>query len=295
VSADLARRADAAAGTVLRAQDFLRAAREAEGIEAGLEARPDPSGLIGEELTPIVTTLGSLEAKRISTNPAWARALVVRMSGVGVRKGSSVAAGFSGSFPALNLAVMAACQALEADLVAVSSVTASTWGASQPGFTWPEIEARLDRAGLLRRASVGVSLGGARDRGLDLEPDGRALAEQILERSAASLGAVTLRPSDTASAAEERLALYARATGGRRIVLYVNVGGTDVSLGRSAAILRMRSGFLPGVPFDVSPERGLIARFAERGIPVLTLLNVRDLAVRWGVPLAPRASEPDGR
>jgi tetratricopeptide (TPR) repeat protein len=31
----------------------------------------------------------------------------------------------------------------QARVVAVSSVTASTWGANQPGFTWPEIEALL--------------------------------------------------------------------------------------------------------------------------------------------------------
>jgi len=56
-------------------------------------------------------------------------------------------------------------------------------------------------------------------------------------------------------------------------------------------VLRLRSGFIPGVPFDFSPSRGLMARFAERGVPVLTLLNVRDLAVRWGVALEPRTSQ----
>ena len=293
IPGDLARRADLAFGTVVRAQDHLRAVKRAEGAEP--EGITDLSGLIGAELTPLVTTLGSLEAKRISTNPEWARTLTLKMAGVGVRKGSVVAAGFSGSFPALNLAVMAACQALEADVVAVSSVTASTWGASQAGFTWPEIEARLDRAGLLRRASVAVSLGGAEDRAVDLDPEGRALAEQILERSAAALGAVALRPSDTSASIDQRLAVYGRAARGRPIVLYVNVGGTEPSLGSSPAILRMPSGFLPGVPFDFSPGRGLIARFAERGVPVLTLLNVRGLAVRWGVPLAPRGAEPAER
>jgi hypothetical protein len=29
----------------------------------------------------------------------------------------------------------------------------------------------------------------------------------------------------------------------------------------------------------------VMARFAEQGVPVLTLLNIRDLAVRWGIPL----------
>jgi poly-gamma-glutamate system protein len=289
VSPDLAQRADHAVDIVIRAQDFLRSARQAEGVAPGPEAQPDPSGMIGDELTPLMTTLGSLEAKRISTNPEWARALTVRMSRAGVRKAAVVAAGFSGSFPALNLAVIAASQALDADLVAISSVTASSWGANQAGFTWPEMEARLVHAGILRRATMAVSAGGSGDRARDLEPGGRALAERIQRQSAADLEAVLLRPDDFAASVQERLDLYHRAARGRHIVLYVNVGGTEASLGESAAVLRLRSGFIPGVPFDFSPSRGLIARFAESGVPVLTLLNVRDLAMRWGVPLEPRA------
>jgi poly-gamma-glutamate system protein len=81
----------------------------------------------------------------------------------------------------------------------------------------------------------------------------------------------------------ERQQVYERAVGGRPIRLYVNVGGAEPSLGRSNAVLKLRNGFLPGVPFDFSPNRGLMARYAERGIPVLTLLNIRDLAARWGI------------
>ena len=81
------------------------------------------------------------------------------------------------------------------------------------------------------------------------------------------------------------MAAYRRAANGRRIVLYVNVGGTAASLGSSDAVLRLRSGFLPALPFDRSEGRGVMARFAEQGVPVLTLLNIRDLAIRWGIPL----------
>jgi poly-gamma-glutamate system protein len=291
VSPDLAERAEQAVAIVIRAQDFIRSARQADGVAAGPEAQPDPSGMIGNELTPLMTTLGSLEAKRISTNPEWARALTVRMSRAGVQRGTVVAAGFSGSFPALNLATIAACEALEADLVAVSSVTASSWGANQAGFTWPEMEARLVRAGIIRRATIAVSAGGSGDRARDLEPEGRALAEQIQQQAASDLEAVSLRPEDLSASIQQRLDLYRRAAGGRPVVLYVNVGGTEASLGESAAVLRLRSGFIPGVPFDFSLSRGLVARFAERGVPVLTLLNVRDLAVRWGVALESRQTD----
>jgi len=289
---DLDRRAEMARSLMQRAEEFIRVAKLGAGIGTDPGVGHDPSGLIGAELTPLVTTIGSLESKRTAANPEWARALTLRLRRHGVEGGSVVAAGFSGSFPGLNLAVIAACQALGADLAAVSSVTASTWGATEPGFTWPEIEARLVREGIIRRASIAVSLGGARDVAADLEPEGRALAESILVSSARALEIAMLRPVGLEEAVAERMVLFRRYARGRPIALYVNVGGTDVSLGTSDTVLRLRNGFLPGVRFDSSPGRGLIARFAEQGVPVLTLLNVRDLAMRWQIPMTPRGAAP---
>jgi poly-gamma-glutamate system protein len=279
----LERAASDAEATMAAAERELHRARLASGITAPPEAGPDRSGLIGAELTPLVTTLANLEAKRLATRPAWARVLTERLAGAAIGRGSVVAAGFSGSFPGLDLACTIATQALGADLLAVSSVTASNWGANQPGFTWPEIEFRLVRSGLVRRASIAVSTGGDSDRALDLEPAGRAEAERIMKVAAGGLGVPTLAPADYHAAVEARMAAYDRARRGRPIALYINVGGTDASLGRSAAILRLRSGFLPGARFDTSDDRGVVARFAERGVPVLMLLNVRDLAARWGI------------
>ncbi len=263
-----------------RAERVVYEAKQAAGVETEGGAR---SSLIGAELTPLTTTLGNLEAKRLSNNPAWARVLAIRLHEAGLRAGDVVAAGLSGSFPGLDLALVAACQSLQLKLVAVSSVTASSWGANQPGFTWPEIEARLVEAGVVARSSIAISAGGAGDRALDLEPGGRAQAERIAAAVAAKLGVARLAPADFDDSIRQRLGLYARAAAGRPIRLYANVGGTEASLGRSATVLRLRNGFLPGVPFDFSPNRGVMARFAERGIPVLTLLNIRDLALRWGL------------
>lgn len=246
---------------------------------------PHRTGLIGEELTPLTTTLGSLAAKQTAAQPGWASELTRRLWRAGVRRGDLVAAGFSGSFPGLNLAVALACQSLGAELGAVSSITASTYGANQPGFTWPEMEARLVRAGLLTPVSLAVAAGGDEDRAADLDPEGQQLAQAIAARTAKELGAAHLTPPGFSASVAERLVLYGRWAKGRRLALYVNAGGTEASLGRSASVLRLKSGFLPPTPFDFSPGRGVMARMAEAGVPVLHLLNVRDLALRWGVPL----------
>lgn len=271
-----------------RAEDLVRDAKSRAGVLPDAEAANDASGLLGAELTPLVTTLGALDAKRISTNPRWASVLTKHMADAGIGHGDVVAAGFSGSFPGLNLAVMCAAQTLGADLLAVSSITASTWGANQPGFTWPEIEARLVKAGLLRRASIAVSAGGDSDRGPTLDPDGAALAERILTTVTSSLDARPLRPSGFQESVRQRMALYRQVARGRPIALYVNVGGASASLGRSPAILRYRSGFIAPRVLDRSNERGVTARFADEGVPILMLLNVRELALRWGLPLAGR-------
>ncbi|MBL8965439.1 MAG: poly-gamma-glutamate system protein [Spirochaetaceae bacterium] len=275
----------AAAG---RAEDAMRDAMamiRAEKLAAGRLPEPSGRGLLGEEYTKLTTTLGSLSAKRTSENPRWAGVLVERLWGAGLRKGDVVAAGLSGSFPGLNLALALACRSLELRLVAVSSVTASTFGANQPGFTWPEMEVLLARRGALRPVSVGVAAGGSGDAAADLEPEARVLAAEIAERSAATLGARYLAPRSLEEAIEGRLALYREAAKGGRISLYANVGGTEASLGGGEAFLELASGFVPALPFDLTKERGVMARMIESGVPALTLLNVRDLALRWGVPI----------
>lgn len=283
VPADVAARALSAEASMTRAAAVIRDARRAEGIASEAADGGPMSSLIGAEMTPITTTLGNLEAKRIATSAVWARALALRLHQVGLRRGDVVAAGLSGSFPGLNLALAAACDSLGLDLVAVSSVTASSWGANQPGFTWPEMEARLVSTGVIRQATVAVTVGGAGDRALDLDADGRREAERIADASSRRLAVPLLAPASFDEAVTGRLDVYRRASAGRPIRLYANIGGTEASLGRSTAVLRLRNGFLPGVPFDFSRDRGVMARFAERGVRVLTLLNVRDLALRWDI------------
>jgi poly-gamma-glutamate system protein len=275
--------ATTAASCMRDALEAIAQAKDLAGLEHQGRTRSLRDAVIGSEWTPLVTTLGSLEAKQLTTSPEWAAVMADQIRARGIGAGSLAVASFSGSFPGLNIATVCACQALGVDLVAFSSVTASTWGATDAGFTWPEMEVMLARAGIIQPVSRAVSIGGDDDRGLDLEDDGRTLAASIAARSAAALGAHHVRAASLGDAMAERMIVLERASAGRPLRLFVNVGGTSASLGRSPAILRLRSGWLPPQPFDIGPERGLIARMVERGVPVLHLLNVRDLAAVWGI------------
>ena len=80
-------------------------------LEAGLSLTPydtHKTGMIGDEYTPITTSLGSEEAKRTTANPDMGALLVQMLTEAGVKSGDTIGAGFSGSFPTLNLAVLAA-------------------------------------------------------------------------------------------------------------------------------------------------------------------------------------------
>lgn len=271
--ADVERAAASAAAAWQRAVRLIADARHTS---------PD-GALIGGESSPLVTTLGDIEAKRVSASPSWPAAFVREFHRAGLRRGDVVAASFSGSFPALNLAVVSAARAMGLKLVAISSVTASSFGATEPGFTWPEIEVRLVNAGAINAASAGISAGGDGDRADDLEEDGRALARAIAARCARDLGAALIDPDTFEEAVHQRIDLFDAARGRSPLAAFVNVGGTQAALGRSTAILKVKNGWLPREPFDESDGRGLVARMVERGVPVLHVLNVRDLALRWGI------------
>ncbi|MGE3841337.1 MAG: poly-gamma-glutamate system protein [Vicinamibacterales bacterium] len=266
------------------ARDMDRAWRAQWRLRAGHANDPDRAALIGDELTPLVTTLGHLEAKWLSTDSRWASALVRELNAHGVEHGDVVAASFSGSFPGLNLSLMAACKALGVQLVAVSSVTASTWGANEPGFTWPEMEVLVVRAGVLPAASVAIGIGGSRDAGRDLEADAQALARRIQGDAARQLQAHALNTVTLDEAIVARMDAYDRALAGRRPAAYVNIGGNHASLGGARADLRHAEGWHHGAgSASAATAEGTIAIFRGRGVPALNLLNVVSLAREWGV------------
>lgn len=306
------------------AMEVVRAARAGSGDPAPDEARraaveglePARAALIGTELSPLMTTMGSLASKRLATDPRWAGELVRQFSSRGLREGDTVLASFSGSFPGLNLAVMAACRVLGLRLVAISSVTASTWGANEPGFTWPEMEAMVVAAGVLPRASVAVSLGGSRDAARDLSEAGQELARRIQRETARALGAQALATSTLDEAIARRLAIYRseiRRSGigsdpflghpvepGRTPApkpgptqflpaAYVNVGGNHASLGGARATFRREEGWLTpaAAPRPLASPPNVTEAWLAEGVPVLNLLDVKALVRAWGLGLGP--------
>lgn len=265
------------------------AMRELANMRAELgyavDSRLDPasSGLIGVEYTDLTTTLGDIRAKQTALNPQFAGLLVMWLKQAGLQAGDKVALSFTGSFPALNLAAVCACEALGLETLIFSSVGASTYGANLPGFTWLDMEKRLfDRAFIQSRTRY-ASLGGIVDTRGGIDETGFELGEAAIARH----GAEYIReggPRDVTAAVERRLALYAE---GGMPKAYINVGGNITALGWVSEAALLDNGLLARVPHTSSPQRGLLFRFFEAGVPVIHMINIERLAAANYLPIAP--------
>src|SRR5690606_32173871 len=98
----------AAARLTRLAMQAIKEEKRKRGIVIDQDADPAQSGMIGAALTPITSNTGYLNAKRTSINPNFAAVFVELLGEANIRPGSRVAVGVSGSFPALNIAALAA-------------------------------------------------------------------------------------------------------------------------------------------------------------------------------------------
>ena len=277
-----------AAARMRSAMAAVRKHREAAGppIDAALD--PNHTGLIGPEYAELFTTLGDLEAKRTTTDPDVAALLVHLLGRAGVGEGDTVAVGASGSFPALLVATLVAAEALGARPVMILSLGASSYGATDPAFDLLALHQLLVAAGVIRTPPAAVSVGGARDVGGDFEPDVR---ERTLARIRES-GVPLVEEPDLARNVARRMEIYfggapGGSAGQRRPAAFVNVGGGDANIGVSPTVLELRPGLADSVPLPPAAQRGVLHAMAARGVPVIHLLNIRDLALRHGLPWDP--------
>ena len=252
--------------------------------ELGIPMNPEDihhTGILGAEFTGITTTIGALEAKRTTTWPDMA-ALVVRMlHEAGVQRGDTVGAGFSGSFPGLNLAVVAACEAMDVELICISSVGASTYGANNPELTFPEMLHRLAEDGILTTRSAAVTMGGDFDIGMEMDPD---LSDPVRERLRGD-GLNLVEIKDFTENLNWRETVY---EDNGPIDCFIAVGGNWTSLGRGEEGVSLGQGVMKSrSKVRLDEDSGLVQRYMARGVPVINLLNIKQIAAQYSLPFDP--------
>ena len=253
------------------------------------EIDPAMSGIIGLPMSPIVSNTGSLPAKQTSVNPNFAAVVVDMLDRAGVKQGDPIAIGTSGSFPALNTCVYAAAEALNLAPVAIASVAASQYGASHPQLTWLDMERVLREQSITRIRSIAASRGGIHDRGDDHTEEGKLLLDEAIARS----GIPKLDPATHEEAVSMRIEAFAGALKSGRYAAYINVGGGTASVGTTEG----KKKFKPGL--NLRPPRNAVMpsvmrHFASQGIPVIHLVQVDQLAERYGLPLHPTHTPEPG-
>jgi poly-gamma-glutamate system protein len=261
---------------VRAAQLHLSSWRENRGIAASRDDDPFGCGLIGREWSVLTTTLGSLEAKRTACDPAWAVRFTRWYREAGLQAGDTVAIYSSASFPALLLSSQAAAESLGLDTLIIVSLGASTWGANHPDAPWPVLAKELRRGGFLVKQADYYTLGGGSEIGGGLATE----ALELMEQSAHSAGVELLRTNDLQSMIDAKSGLLLS----RGAKLLVSIGGSQANLGDDPEVLELQPGMLaPGL--EASAGNGVIARALDAGLPVLHLLNIRELAMREGISL----------
>ncbi len=249
--------------------------------ERGIPLHPSDlhqTGMLGEEFNGMTTSLGALEAKRTSANSDMAALAVELLQEAGMQPGDRVGLGLSGSFPALNLAVLSACAELKLDAVCIASIGSSTHGANNPGLTFPEMLSLLIADGLLPDSLHSATIGGDYDCGQEMDEHLREAAAARLER----LGVTLWREPDYQKNLQKRLEIYGK------IDCYINVGGNLMSLGRQEDGIRTQGVIPPEAPLHpIDGNSGMLELYHAQGLPVIHLLNLKRLTADYGLAYDP--------
>ncbi len=262
--------------------DLIKEHRLHKGVFVDVINDPNKTALIGQDITPITTDQGNIEAKLTSTNPNFAAVVVDMLKEADLKENDAVAVSFTGSFPALNIAVHSAMQALKLKPVIITSVGASNWGANDPYFTWLDMEKFLYDTKLFKYKSVAASMGGGLDRGRGLSPEGRDLIKDAVDRNKIEF----IDEDYLENSIEKRLEIYKSHTK-TPIKLFINVGGGIASIGSTENYQFVPSGFSPPLAIKNFPVKGVLIRMSEENIPFIHLLNITQLAKKYGLPISP--------
>ncbi|MCX6234776.1 MAG: poly-gamma-glutamate system protein [Bacteroidetes bacterium] len=265
------------------AANRLKSYRLENGVFIDAINDPNQTALIGQEYTLITTDQGLIESKLSATNPNFAAVIVQLLKDAGLNENDNVAVAVSGSFPGLNISVLAALETLKLKPIVITSVGSSNFGANDPYFTWLDMENILYKSNIFHYKSVAASIGGGNDLGRGLSPEGRDLIVKAIERNNAEF----INEKHLENCIARRMEIYEKISQGQPIKAFINVGGGIASLGNTINGQLIPSGLTQHLPMSNFPLRGVIIQMGQKGIPIIHLLNIDQLLAKYGLPINP--------
>jgi poly-gamma-glutamate system protein len=189
----------------------------------------------------------------------------------------------SGSFVGGDVAAITATETLGLRPIVIASLSASMWGANELEFNLTDMLATLRERNVIRTRAVAAVLGGGGAIGGSMDADGVA----ALRRSAALDGVPIVEARPVAAVIDALLTRINATAGDARPGAVINVGGALIGLGSC----RESYEWPPGLTRKSLPcsdgTPGLAMRLAADGLPVLHIINMRRLALEWGLPFDP--------
>lgn len=254
------------------------------------EFDPQRSGLVGLENSMVTTNHGGRESKQTTINPNWAAVAVKLLAEAGVQKGDLVAVTVSGSFPALNLAVYSALEAMEADALIVASASSSQWGANVPNFLWLDMERELRKAGVISLHAKYASLGGIEDRGIGIPQEGIDSIRNTIRKADVTF----IDPTNYQEAVADRIAIFRENSTDRQYKAYINVGGGATVVGPPGIDDMFSSGLQETAPARAFAVDTVMGYFLQENIPGIHFIGIKTMAERHGLPIMPQEVVPVG-
>ncbi|AJC49299.1 poly-gamma-glutamate system protein [Allofrancisella guangzhouensis] len=279
------------------------------------------TGLVGLSMTEITTDSGDLYSKRSSVNPNIAAVFISWLNELDLKKGDTVAIQETGSYPALDIAMLSAIKILDLKPLIIFSAGASQYGANRPNFTWLDIYHNLVEKGMFDYPVLGVTLGGSRDNGYGMTPSAILKLNDAIKRNGYKTINIPYKDATNISV-ETRLKMYKEATGDEKIKAYINVGGNMASIGlkqiklESEADVKEESAktkpndqddkfvklhsFPSGVIKDLPPEyknvNSVAVNFLKEGIPVINIRDINSSIIKkYGLAYNPAGVTPPGQ
>ena len=115
-------------------------------------------------------------------------------------------------------------------------------------------------------------------------PDAAQIAENIIIKNG-----LTLIDSERflKMQVSKRYDLYKEHSGGREISAFVNIGGAEVNIGNGDAGYKMTAGLVKRLPKVDESLAGIIHYMNADEVPVINLLNIKELCLKYGIPYDP--------
>jgi poly-gamma-glutamate system protein len=242
---------------------------------------PNLTGLIFKEESLIRSSNGNLEDKQATLKPNFAGFMVDRLMEAGVERGDTVAVCLTGSNPGANIALFSAVNSLDVYPVIITSVSSSTWGATDPNFTWLDMESVLIEKGIFNYQSTLSSLGGKGDCLKRIGNFGGTESRNLI-KSSIKRNNVDFIPyfverdsSNLLRSIEYRLNEFESYIALNRYSAFINIGGGVSSIGiGGVSKLKNKSVFSPNEINKKELNPSVVKSFAEKDVPIVSIIKV---------------------